>query len=186
MNYAREELEALGLAALGERVDVHRTVEIFGASSLALGSDVRIDCHAVITAGPAPVRIGSHVHVAAATHIFGTAGVEVEDFANLSSRVSVFSTSDDYSEGYLTNPTVPGDFRKVHEAPVHVGRHAIVGCGTVVLPGVTIAEGGAVGALSLVKQDVPAYDIVAGVPARRVGRRDAERTRSLERAFLAR
>ena len=165
---------------------VHSSVLVFGSEHVEMGENVRIDAHVVITAGPGRVTIGDNVHIGAAAHLFGTAGIEIADFANLSSRVSLFSTNDDYTEGYLTSPVVPDHLRKVVEAPVKVGRHAIVGCGAVVLPGVTIGEGAAVGALSLVKVDVDPYVVVAGAPARRVAERNRERLLTLERRFLER
>ena len=49
---------------------------------------------------------------------------------------------------------------------------ADVGIGAVILPGVTIAKGAKVGAGAVVTRDVPAYGIVAGVPARVLGMRN--------------
>jgi acetyltransferase-like isoleucine patch superfamily enzyme len=166
------------------RVAVHSSVLVFGSEHLRIGENVRIDAHCIITAGPGTVTIGDNVHIGAATHLFGTAGIEIADFANVSSRVSLFSTNDDYTAGYLTNPMVPDELRNVTEGPVVLGRHAIVGCGTVVLPGVTIGTGAAVGALSLVKRDVEPFTVVAGTPARQIAVRDRERLLALERRFL--
>jgi galactoside O-acetyltransferase len=50
-------------------------------------------------------------------------------------------------------------------------RHALVGAGSVVLPGVTLREGSAVGALSLVRSDCDAFSIYLGVPAKRISSR---------------
>lgn len=52
-----------------------------------------------------------------------------------------------------------------------VGNDVWFGYGAVVLPGVTIADGAIVAAMSVVTADVPAYAIVAGNPARVVRRR---------------
>lgn len=173
-------LKEVGFASLGTDVSVHPSVEVFGAADVHLGSHVRIDCFCLLTAGPGVVRIGDHVHVSASAHVFGTAGVTVEDFAGLSARVLVFSVNDDFVEGHLTGPTVPDELRKVTAAEVVLRRHALVGAGSVVLPGVEIGEGAIVGALSLVKHDVPPGAVVAGVPARRIGTRDVGRLAELE------
>ena len=53
---------------------------------------------------------------------------------------------------------------------VHVGERAMLGAGTVVLPGVRIGADAQVAANSLVDRDVPAGATVAGVPARLVSR----------------
>lgn len=179
-NLTDDELAAAGFASVGTDVAVHRSAAIFGAGHIHLGSHVRIDCFCVLSAGPGTVRLGDHIHLSAGVHVFGTAGVTLEDFANLSSRVSVFSVSDDFVEGHLTGPTVPAELRKVTAGEVVLRRHALVGAGSVVLPGVTIGTGASVGALSLVSGDVPDHAVVAGTPARRVGTRDGERLARLE------
>lgn len=53
--------------------------------------------------------------------------------------------------------------------PVIVKKKAFVGIGCVVFPGVTIGERAIVGAMSLVKNDIPADAVVFGCPARRRG-----------------
>ena len=49
-----------------------------------------------------------------------------------------------------------------------MGRHVIIGSGSVVFPGVKIAEGCSVGALSLVNKSTEPWGIYVGNPARRV------------------
>src|SRR5216683_1529334 len=54
-------------------------------------------------------------------------------------------------------------------APTRVARGASIGSHATILPGVTIGEHALVGAGAVVTHDVPAYAVVAGVPARVVG-----------------
>jgi galactoside O-acetyltransferase len=58
-----------------------------------------------------------------------------------------------------------------------------VGSGSVLLPGVAVGEGCAIGALSLVKDELPAWTICAGMPARPIKERRKDLLR-LEQAFL--
>lgn len=181
--YPEHELKNL-LGGVGERVTIHRSVVFFRPEKIVIGSDVRIDCFAVLSAGSEGIQIGNHVHIAASTHLFGSGGaIILEDFSNLSSRVSLFTASDDYKEGFLTNPTVPMAFKKVTTGSICVSKHAIIGCGAVVLPGVTLHTGAAVGALSLVKQSVDSFHIVGGVPAKMIGKRK-DQCLFLEEQFL--
>lgn len=47
-----------------------------------------------------------------------------------------------------------------------IGNDVWIGQGAFILPGVTIGDGAAVGAMSVVTKDVPSYAVVAGAPAR--------------------
>lgn len=51
-------------------------------------------------------------------------------------------------------------------APVRLESHSGIGTAAILLPGITVHEGGVVGAGAVVTKDVPSYTVVAGVPAR--------------------
>lgn len=180
----RSQLEAIGFAEVGKDVQISEQARFYGAHRIALGNHVRIDDFCVLSAGTGGIRIGHHVHIAVFSSLIGRGEIIIADFANLSSRVSIYSSNDDYSGASLTNPTVPAEFTDVTHAPVRLGRHVIVGSGSVILPGVTIADGVAVGALSLVTRDCKEFGIYAGHPAKRI----KERSRALlelEARFLS-
>ena len=161
-------------AAVGENVYVDPTARILGAERITVGSNVRIDAFSIISAGEDGIAIGDHVHIAAYVFMAGAARIEVSDFAGISGRTSIYSSNDDYSGQSLTGPTVPMDLRELTTAPVTIGRHVVVGAGSVVLPGASIGDGAVVGAMSLVKEPVPRFAVAAGIPARRI--RDRDRT----------
>ena len=54
---------------------------------------------------------------------------------------------------------------------VEIGKHAIIGTGSVILPGVKVGEAAAVGALSLVIKSLADWGIFAGIPAKQIGER---------------
>jgi acetyltransferase-like isoleucine patch superfamily enzyme len=54
--------------------------------------------------------------------------------------------------------------------PIRIANNVWIGFDAIILPGVSIGEGAVVGARSVVRENVPAYSIVAGNPARIVGR----------------
>jgi galactoside O-acetyltransferase len=181
MAYLDEDaLSRLGLEAYGDNVLISAKASIYGADRIRLASNVRIDDFCILSAGEGGIEVGSFVHIAAYTSIIGAGRVTIADFANLSSRVSVYSSSDDYSGETMTNPMVADELKNVDSRPVQIGRHVIVGCGSVILPGATLQDGVAIGALSLVKDDCEAFTIHAGNPARMVGER-SRRLLELER-----
>ena len=173
-------LKSHELGHLGADCTIHPTVEIFGAEHLRIGDGVRIDCFAVISAGPGTVSIGGHTHIAAGVYIYGGGGVDIGARSKLSPLVTILSQTDDFTDGSLAGPLAPHALRHVISAPVVLERHALVGAGCVLLPGVTVGFGASVGAQSLVREDVPAHAVVAGVPARVIGTRDPERLRTLD------
>ena len=72
----------------------------------------------------------------------------------------------------MTGPLVADESRNVEAGMIHCEEFSVIGCGAVVLPGVTIGRGAAVGALTLVKEDVPPGAVVVGAPARQIDQRD--------------
>ena len=133
----------------------------------------------------APTIIGSHVHIASFCSLVGGGELRIGDFCALSSGVRVVTGSDDFLGGSLTNPTVPAEFRQVLRSHVNIGRHAIVGANTVLLPGCHIGEGAAVGAGSLVNRDLAPWGVYVGSPARRIRERPSAQILAQEAALQA-
>jgi galactoside O-acetyltransferase len=179
-----DEIAVLGFAEIGADVHISPYARFYGASRIKLGSHVRIDDFCVLSAGIGGIEIGNYIHIAVFSSIIGQGRVVLSDFSGLSSRVSIYSSSDDYSGLTLTNPMIPDQYKDVLHADVYLGRHVIIGAGSVILPGVTLNDGVAVGALSLVNKDCPEFGIYSGVPARRIGERKRDLLK-LEAGFLA-
>jgi galactoside O-acetyltransferase len=139
----------------------------------------------VISGNPKGVSIGAHVHLSAHVSILGRDGTTIEDFCTISVRCTLFTSNDDFLGIGLNNPTVPEEYRAVTNGPIRLKKHCILGCGSIVLPNVTIGRSAAVGALTLVKRDVDDFAIVAGTPMRRVGTRRTEHL-DKEKAFIRR
>ena len=169
--YSIEELETLGLARVGRNVKISRKASIFNPDKIYIGNDVRIDDFCVLSAGEGGIYIGDYIHIAVFCLLNGAGKITLNDFSGLSSRVSIYSSNDDYSGEHMTNPMVPSNYTGVTHADVVLGKHSICGSGTVVLPGVIIEECVAIGALSLVNKSCEKFGIYMGVPIRRIGER---------------
>lgn len=176
------EISALGLKC-GKGVLVSSRASLYGCSNIEIGDYSRIDDFCVLSAGEGGISIGRNVHVAIYSSLVGSASIVLNDFSGLSSHVSIYSSSDDYSGQFMTNPTVNPEFTNVKHANVCVGRHVIIGSGSVVLPGVTLAEGAAIGALSLVNKDCDPFTVYTGNPIRRLKAR-SQKLLDLEAQFL--
>lgn len=156
-----------GFRKVGSNVRIFPGAKVFGREHISIGDNVIIDDFVFIYA-TAPMFIGSYVHIASFSSITGGGVVVLEDFSGLSSGVRIISGSEDFLGGGLTNPTVPEKYREVHRSFVHIGRHAIIGANAVVLPGVTVAEGCAVGSGAVVNKSLEPWGVYAGAPARRI------------------
>jgi len=172
--FSDQELAKLGFASFGEHVKVSRNCSIIGAKNVCLGSHIRIDDYVVIGAAQGSLELGSYVHIAAGAYLGCAGGITLADFTGISHGAKVYSASDDYSGCALTNPTVPKKYLNVDVASVALGRHAIIGAGSVVLPGATLAEGTAVGAMSLIRRGFQCtpWVVYSGLPARKIANRD--------------
>jgi acetyltransferase-like isoleucine patch superfamily enzyme len=162
-----------GFRRVGRNVRIYSGAKIIGAEYITLGDDIIIDDFVFIYAH-APTIIGSHVHIASFCSLVGGGDLRIGDFCSLSSGVRVLTGSDDFQGGGLTNSTIPAEFRHVSRSHVYIGRHAMIGTNTVLLPGISIGEGSAVGAGSLVNRDLAPWGIYAGSPARRIRARPSE------------
>jgi galactoside O-acetyltransferase len=142
-------------------------------SDFSVGDYSQIDDFAFVNAGR-KCTIGRFVHIASFVSIIGGGEFVIEDFAGLSAGVRVITGTDDYMGPYLTNPTVPREFKNYLIARVSIGKSVIVGTNAVIFPGVTIGEGASVGACTVVRRDLAPWGVYAGDPVRKIGERDRD------------
>ncbi|MFA5687655.1 MAG: acyltransferase [Kiritimatiellales bacterium] len=64
--------------------------------------------------------------------------------------------------------SIPGKTRGTTHKPITVQDKVWIGCGAIILQGVTIGTGAVVAAGAVVTKDVPAHTIVGGVPAKHI------------------
>lgn len=179
--YSSEKLQELGLKKLGVGVKISDKASLYNLQDIEIGDNSRIDDFCVISGH---VKIGRNVHVAPFCLVAGgELGVTLEDFSGLAYGVQVFSQSDDYTGGTLTNPTIPAKYKKEKKAAVHIGRHVIIGAGSMVFPGVKIAEGCSVGAMTLVNKSTVEWGVYLGNPAKRIKERKKDLL-TLEVAYI--
>ena len=180
---SRALIETMGFASVGENVHISDRASFYNTANISLGNNARIDDFCVLSAGVGGIRIGDYVHIAVYSSLIGAGKITLSDFCNISSRVSIYSSNDDYSGIAMTNPTVPSQYTGVTHADVYFGKHVIVGSGSVILPGITLEEGVAVGALSMVTRNCEAFGIYAGNPAKRIKERKRDLL-ELEKQFF--
>lgn len=180
--YTQEELFALGFASVGKNVLLSQYARIYGAQNISIGDNVRIDDFVILSG---KINIGSHVHIGASSNITGSdIGVEIKDFCGISNHVRILAISDDYSGETLSNPCIPLEYKNIQKHHIVLERHCIIGSGSVILPNAYLAEGVAVGAMSMVIRKTNPWGIYFGIPAKRIKERKKDLIK-LEKEFLA-
>ena len=180
---SREIVDKMGFASVGKNVHISDRASFYNTANISLGDNVRIDDFCVLSAGLGGITIGNYIHIAVFSSLIGAGKITLSDYCNISSRVSIYSSNDDYSGATMTNPTLPSQYTGVTYADVLLGKHVIVGSGSIILPGISLEEGVAIGALSLVTKNCEAFGIYDGNPARRIKSRSRDLL-TLEADFL--
>lgn len=179
--YSNEELFNLGFKFVGKNVKVSKKCSIYNHDQISINDNSRIDDFCILSG---KISIGKNVHIACYTNIAGgELGVEFHDFSGAAYRVTVMSQSDDYSGQSLTNPTIPEKFKNVYRAKTIIGKHVILGTGTIVLPGVEIAEGCSTGAMTLINKNTEPWTIYVGSPMQAIKKRKNDLLK-LEQEYL--
>jgi acetyltransferase-like isoleucine patch superfamily enzyme len=178
---SRDVLESMGFKKLGESVKISDKASIYNPEAIEIGDNSRIDDFCVVSGN---VKIGRFNHITPMCLVAGgKPGVFLADFCTLAYGVKIFSQSDDYSGETLVNSLISSKYKNEKFEAVYLHKHVVVGAGSIVMPGVTIAEGGSIGAMSLVNKSTKEWGIYVGSPARRLKDRKKDLL-SLEKKFL--
>ncbi|MES2139009.1 MAG: acyltransferase [Bacteroidota bacterium] len=169
--YSEKELLNLGFKLVGLNVLISKKASFYGVSRISIGNNVRIDDFCVLSSGQGGIQIGNYVHIAVFSSLQGEGRIILEDFSGISSRVSIYSSNDNYLGEFMSNPTVPSQFTGVTHADVTLCKHVLIGCGAVILPGVILQQGVVVGAYSLVNENCEEFFIYKGNPAKKLIKR---------------
>jgi acetyltransferase-like isoleucine patch superfamily enzyme len=170
-----QEVESIGFRCTGKNVLISSHACFYNAHLISIGDNVRIDDFCIING---QAYIGNHCHIAPQCIISGAtkdADVTIHDFCTFAYGVKLFAKSDDYSGVTLTGATVPSIHQRHDCRSIIVGKYSIVGASSVVFPGSYLAEGTAIGAMSLLKGDkTEPWSVYVGVPAYKLKKRQRD------------
>lgn len=168
--FSIEEIRALGFRDIGNNVKISRLISVYSPNQITIFDNTRIDDFCILSGGSG-LSIGKHVHLSAGVTILGNGKISIGDYSSISVKTSIFSSNDDYSGQFLTNPTVPNEYRNVHTDLVSIGKKVIIGAHSVVLPGTVCEDNTAFGAFTLLKGQYPKDSTYAGIPAKKIKER---------------
>lgn len=159
----------LGLNA-GKNVRLHKINIPKNPWKISIGDNTYIDDQTVLLATGKKsdnfkIKIGSRCGFNRFTMIDAAERVKIEDEV----RVGPLCYITDHDHGNQIGQPVHA--QSLVCEPVHIGKDVWVGAGTTILKGVEIGDKSVVGAGAVVTESIPAASIVAGVPARVIGKR---------------
>ncbi len=110
------------------------------------------------------VRVGKHTWIGPFTMLDGSGGgLQIGEYCSVSSGVHIYTHD-------TVKWAVSRGQASYERAPVRIEDCCYIGSQAIIAKGVTIGAHSVVGAGAFVKKDVPPYSVVAGIPARVIGR----------------
>jgi acetyltransferase-like isoleucine patch superfamily enzyme len=120
------------------------------------------------------IEIGRNSFVSEGSRIWSARNIKIGDRVLISHDVNIHDTSSHSKSAYARQEHYraghPRSLVGVDEEAILIEDDVWIGFGSTILQGVTIGQGAIVGACSVVTRDVVAYTIVAGNPARPIGK----------------
>jgi acetyltransferase-like isoleucine patch superfamily enzyme len=134
---------------VGDRVHIHRgtIIEVGAGGQVTIDADTHIQGNCNLKGFLGSLHIGKHVQLAPQCAL------------------------SPYEHGFQDRD------KPIREQPIHTKGDIVIqddvwlGIGVVVLDGVTIGQGAVLGARAVVTDDIPAYSIAVGIPAKVIGQR---------------
>ena len=155
---------------LGNQVIIEDGAEIncLASNGMHLGDRVSIGKYAIVRpsniyGGPIGegLVMGNNSNIGPYNYIGCSGKITIGDNVMLAPRVSI------YAENHVfDNPNITIKAQGVSKMEVVIEDDCWIAANAVILAGVTIGKGSVVAAGSVVNEDVPAFSVVAGVPAR--------------------
>ena len=152
------------------------TVVIWGEHNLVLEGSAALYEFVIIRARTSEIRIGTNSHIGPFCVLFDGAGIEIGRNVMVAPHCVFAAGSHNYRQA--ERPIIhAGDCSK---GKIIVGNDVWIGANCSVLEGVTIGDGAVIGANAVVNRNVGPFDIVGGVPAKKIGSRLSYQTRDTE------
>jgi acetyltransferase-like isoleucine patch superfamily enzyme/ribosomal protein S18 acetylase RimI-like enzyme len=165
---------------LGQDTVIDQYVEIWGPSSVSIGSNCHIDTHVRLAAGERRQRqhgwitVGDFVHLGRGVHIAGRGGVKIGDFVGVMANSHLYSATgvvehpDDPGRLLAMSHMAPHDQQHVIEGPILIDDYAIIGMSVKIMPNVRVGRGAIVHADCELTRDVPPFANFGGIPRGRL------------------
>lgn len=182
--YTEQDLSSFGFKKIGVGVLISTDARIYGQENISIGNNVRIDDFVTISAVNGFIEIKNNVFIARGCHLSGFYGVILNEFSSMAANTVIYSASDDYSGNFLTAQAIPQEYTSHIGGLVTVGKHVIIGAGTIIIGACNIGTGCSIGSMSLINKDLIEWNIYAGIPAKIIKQR-SKKLLDLEKKLIS-
>ena len=153
---------------LGENVFIEKNVKI-----LRFPKNVQIGNQVVLKEGAricscnqnAKINIGENTTFGYHSFLFSSESIEIGNNCLIAPFVYIVDSDHNIEKGKLINE------QPNNTAPVKIGNDVWIGTGAKILKGVSIENGAVIAAGAIVRDDVKAYEIHGGIPAKKISDR---------------
>lgn len=150
-------------------------IHVEGEGRIFIGPGTRVGRRVVLeTYNGAEIHIGPRVTINDGTIICAYHGIRIGEATLIAEYVSIR----DANHGMRADMEVAQ--QPHHGEPIHIGRDCWIARGAIVLHGVHMGNGSVAGSNSVVNKDVDPRVVVAGVPARPIGKRSGMEPATIE------
>lgn len=120
--------------------------------------------------------IADYVHIGPYVCVIGgrMAKLKVAEFCTIAAGTKIICSSDDpYGNGLFGPPSIPEQYRNPkHNGEVVIERFVSLGVNCVIMPGVTLAEGSAIAANTMIRKNTEPWTVYFGPLGKKLRRRD--------------
>lgn len=170
---------------LGTNVTIFSTAKIICPENISIGDETLIADFSFLYAVGRGIEIGNFCHITEHGILQAGGLLKMGDFSAIGPRTTILAATDDYEGNGFIGLKIFGDkYRKLVFKDVIIGRHAHIGMGSIIMPGVTIGDGCSIGAGSLVTKNMPEWTICYGSPCKPRRDKPREKQLALEKEFL--
>lgn len=152
----------------GKDVQIFENALILKPEMIELADGVRIDDYTKIEGGTG-LRIGKFVHIASFVGILGGGSADIGVYCAIAQGGRLVTGTE--QPDAVMSASAALELRNTNRGHITMEPHSFIGVNAVVMPDITIGEGAVVGAGAVVIKSVAPWEIVAGVPARKIGER---------------
>lgn len=156
----------------GKKVKILEQAKIYGFKNISIGDNTALGFNSQISAdgttGQESLKIGSNISMNINVVINADVGgqIEIGNRTLIGPNVVLRAKNHNYKD---KNEAIR--FQGHKGGRIVIGEDVWLGANVIVLPGVTVGIGAVVAAGAVVTKDVKSYDLVAGVPAKKIGER---------------